>query len=151
MNLVFAFGSNMSREQMSERCPFAKFVGNAILRDFELSFGGHSTRWNGATATIVKSPGKRCLGLLYEVSKTDLVRLDGYEGVPYVYERIEVFVWTKVRQKAFAYKLISSRAGVPSHAYLQRIMGAYTENGLDRSCLREAIENVAGTRRISCR
>jgi gamma-glutamylcyclotransferase len=151
MPAIFAFGSNMHHPQMFDRCPNSKVVGCAILDDYELSFGGHSERWNGAVATVVKAPGKRCFGVLYEVPKADLVRLDAFEGVPYVYERFEVFVRTKVCRKAFAYRLISSRAGVPSSAYLSRISGAYAANGFDRSCLRDAIENVGGSRRFSCR
>lgn len=40
--LYFAYRSNMHWDQMRSRCPSARFVGVALLRDFRLAFTGSS-------------------------------------------------------------------------------------------------------------
>ena len=71
----FAYGSNMDVNQMAERCPTACFKGKAILKDyrFDLDSAGY--------ATIINEKGAYVEGLLWSVTREDLVRLDRYEGV----------------------------------------------------------------------
>ena len=38
-----AYGSNLSVEQMAQRCPDARIVGQAVLEDWELAFHGCAT------------------------------------------------------------------------------------------------------------
>ena len=45
-----AYGSNLSVEQMAQRCPDARIVGQAVLEDWELAFHG--------CATILPNKGK---------------------------------------------------------------------------------------------
>ena len=44
-----AYGSNLNLQQMALRCPMAKPVGTAVIRDYELLFKGSKT---GAYLTI---------------------------------------------------------------------------------------------------
>ena len=37
-----AYGSNLSVEQMAQRCPDARIVGQAVLEDWELAFHGRN-------------------------------------------------------------------------------------------------------------
>lgn len=141
---VFAFGSNMHRPQMQSRCPSATVLGPGILHDFRIGFSGTSRRWNGAVATIEMAPGRRCFGLLYQITETDLVRLDGYEGVfSNIYERITVPIHrgTSGRpRRAHAYRLCGeTRPGVPSGTYLDLIRRAYREWGFDEQDLVDAL------------
>jgi gamma-glutamylcyclotransferase len=142
MNLVFAFGSNMHTRQMFTRCPSAKLLGPGLLRNYRLGFGGGSRRWNGAVATIVQAPGKRCFGLLFEITDTDLARLDVFEGTPYVYERITVPVrhGEGRSRRAFAYRLKDRAPGYPAAAYLALIWDAYRSWGFDANGIAEALE-----------
>ena len=49
MNYYFAYGSNMSYEQMKERCPDSKYVGVARLNGYKLDFTKMSTLRGGNT------------------------------------------------------------------------------------------------------
>lgn len=46
-----AYGSNLNVRQMKYRCPTAKIVGTAVIRDYELLYKGSKT---GSYLTIEK-------------------------------------------------------------------------------------------------
>lgn len=69
-----AYGSNLSVEQMAQRCPDARIVGQAVLEDWELAFHG--------CATILPNKGKNTPVLVWEISAGDEKNLDIYEGYP---------------------------------------------------------------------
>ena len=58
-----AYSSNLSVEQMAFRCPNAKIVGTAILKDWQLVFKYH--------ADIVPCKGSNVPVLIWEISKSD--------------------------------------------------------------------------------
>ena len=70
-----AYGSNLSVEQMAQRCPDARIVGQAVLEDWELAFHG--------CATILPNKGKNTPVLVWEISAGDEKNLDIYEGFPH--------------------------------------------------------------------
>jgi gamma-glutamylcyclotransferase len=75
MNPYFAYGSNMWDAQMSARCPHGKKLGKARLKGY---------RWIITTrgyANVVASPEHDVEGILFEISESDELRLDVYEGV----------------------------------------------------------------------
>ena len=72
-----AYGSNLSVEQMAQRCPDARVVGQAVLEDWELAFHG--------CATILPNKGKNTPVLVWEISAGDEKNLDIYEGYPNFY------------------------------------------------------------------
>lgn len=82
-----AYGSNLSVEQMAERCPDAKVVGSAILYGWQLLFRKF--------ATIEPKPEKNTPVLVWEISERDEQNLDRYEGFPTFYYKkdlpVEVF------------------------------------------------------------
>ena len=63
-----AYGSNLSVEQMAQRCPDARIVGQAVLEDWELAFHG--------CATILPNKGKNTPVLVWEISAGDEKNLD---------------------------------------------------------------------------
>lgn len=138
--LVFAYGSNLSIAQMARRCPSWEYVARAELPGQELAFGGYSTRWGGAVATFAEAPRRRVRGIVYSVRAHDLVRLDAFEGVPRVYERLRVRVLVDgLILPVHTYRLASvDCSGVPSEAYLAVIASAYRDWGFDRRHLRRA-------------
>ena len=75
MKFYFAYGSNLSREQMRVRCPEQRVIGNGVLRGYRwiISARGY--------ANIVSSPRDLVLGTIYELSPADELSLDRYEGV----------------------------------------------------------------------
>ncbi|KAI3396799.1 hypothetical protein diail_11699 [Diaporthe ilicicola] len=75
--LYFAYGSNLSPEQMAHRCPDSIFLGKGTLR-------GHRWQINErGVANVVPTGRRRDLveGLVYAVSAADERRLDRHEGV----------------------------------------------------------------------
>ena len=63
-----AYGSNLNVRQMRMRCPSARIIGTASLKDYELLFKGSKT---GSYLTVEK-----------EVTVQDEKALDRYEGFP---------------------------------------------------------------------
>ena len=88
----FAYASNLSRKQMSERCPDSqpKFV--ATLPNHKLIFSGWSRKWHGGTATIRPFQGEKVIGAVYEISEKCLRSLDKHEGYPTIYNRVNKMV-----------------------------------------------------------
>jgi gamma-glutamylcyclotransferase (GGCT)/AIG2-like uncharacterized protein YtfP len=129
----FAYGSNLSRQQMLKRCPQAKALQSAVLPNYKLVFSGWSREWRGGVATIQSSHGDRVTGGIYEISEQDLSRLDKYEGYPAEYTRTRVTVYpdTGPALEAVAYaRPRQLEASKPSAEYLAVIRQGYQEWGL---------------------
>ena len=75
----FAYGSNLNRKQMLERCPDSKPKFVAILPNYKLIFAGWSRKWRGGIATIKRLRGEKVLGAVYDISEQCLRHLDRYE------------------------------------------------------------------------
>lgn len=71
----FAYGSNMWRAQMRERCPQSRLLGPATLHGYRFII---NTR---GYANIVADLQGVVPGVLYAISATDEAALDGFEGV----------------------------------------------------------------------
>ncbi len=78
--LYFAYGSNMDWNQMRDRCPSAKFVGVAVLRDHKLAFTRRSTHRGCGVADVVPEDGQSVWGVVYDISDLDIGKLDSSEG-----------------------------------------------------------------------
>ena len=75
----FAYGSNMSWQQMQLRCPSSRFVCVARLPHYEFGITRHSHLRACGTANVHPAQGKEVWGIVYDVSDTDLLTLDGFE------------------------------------------------------------------------
>ena len=64
---------------MQRRCPSARFVCVARLRDYRFAIARHSRLRNCGTANIFAEKGSEVWGIVYDVSEPDLTILDGYE------------------------------------------------------------------------
>jgi gamma-glutamylcyclotransferase (GGCT)/AIG2-like uncharacterized protein YtfP len=155
LQLVFAFGSNLDEAQLARRCPDSSLVGPARLDGHALAFGGHSERWGGAVATVVRRAGAHVDGALYSVSTTDLERLDRFEGVPGLYERHHSALVDRSghRRLAAYYRLATGVRldGVPSPAYLAVLRAGYARFGFDLEPLAQAVSDAAAVQARSRR
>ena len=79
--LYFAYGSNMSRDQMSARCPNSEYRGIAYLTGWKFLI--NSRGYANIVHTAIDSD--RVWGLLYWIYPDDEGSLDAYEGVPWAY------------------------------------------------------------------
>jgi gamma-glutamylcyclotransferase (GGCT)/AIG2-like uncharacterized protein YtfP len=73
--LYFAYGSNLNRARMFERCPAAIPVRAHELLGWKLLFR--------RTADIVPCFGYTVLGALYRITDADVRALDRFEGAPH--------------------------------------------------------------------
>jgi hypothetical protein len=85
----FAYGSNMNWTQMQRRCPSARFICVASLKDYRFAIARHSRLRNCGTANIFADSGCEVWGIVYEVSDPDLIILDTFEDG---YRREKLFV-----------------------------------------------------------
>jgi gamma-glutamylcyclotransferase (GGCT)/AIG2-like uncharacterized protein YtfP len=126
MPLYFAYGSNLYLNQMKNRCPSSEVVQTARVFGWELGFCGYSDRWDGSVATLRESSEGITHGVLYKISEKDASTLDGYEGYPALYDRmnIEAHLDTGITQSCYTY-ILNRETGIPSSKYLYPIVKGY--------------------------
>lgn len=145
--LYFAYGSNLNRRQMKERCPGAEVVGRGVLVGYELVFGGHSVRWGGGVASVVKRRGSMVQGVLYLIPIAELALLDRYEGAPRSYARLRLRIVDEAAKpcQAFVYMQPAERFRTSRAAprYYRTIQRAYASWGLDSKLLARAVGGLS--------
>ncbi len=126
----FAYGTNLNREQMLERCPDSKPIFIATLPNYKLVFVGWSRQWRGGVASIQPFRGEKVLGAIYDVSDRDLRRLDSYEGYPQSSNKQNVTVFNEDGEpvQAVTYiRTLQSEETRPSEEYLAVIQQGYRD------------------------
>ncbi len=126
----FAYASNLNKKQMGERCPGSKPIFVATLPNYKLVFAGWSRQWRGGVATIMTFRGEKVLGAIYEVSESDLRRLDSYEGYPINYKRMNVTVFDEDGNPVEVVTYIKAgqiEVTQPSKEYLSVIQQGYRD------------------------
>ena len=78
--LYFAYASNLDPEIMHALCPGHRVVGLAALPDHRLGFPRFSADWGGGLASPQLAHGETVWGVVYDLTETDLVALDGKDG-----------------------------------------------------------------------
>ena len=130
----FAYGSNLSRKQMSERCPDAQPKFKATLPNYELIFAGRSRkRWNGGVASIKPSKGEKVVGAVYEISAECLKSLDRCERYPIIYKHKNVTVFTESGDSVQAITYVKVKQldeTQPAREYLDIIQQGYKDWGI---------------------
>ena len=127
----FAYGSNLDLPQMKRRCPSSKLISKGSLSGYRLTFNRFSSGWGGGVADVIQEQDSEVWGLVFEISDSDLERLDRYEGCykeqTSLYERwkavidipngqvCDVWVYTVVEKQKFV---------PPTSEYLQIIKDA---------------------------
>jgi gamma-glutamylcyclotransferase (GGCT)/AIG2-like uncharacterized protein YtfP len=135
--LYIAYGSNLNLRQMAYRCPTAKVVGAAVMRNWHLLFCG--------AATIERFKGGKVPVLVWDIQPKDEKELDVYEGWPRLYRKESVRVTLNGKQvRAMVYIMNSSSQSPPNSAYYNVIREGYKSAGFDENILREAAEKSHG-------
>ena len=128
--LLFAYGSNLAAEEVA---PEARFLGAALLRDFELALTRRSIRWGGGVADVVFAPGARVWGAAYDAPDAALAALDRKEGAGFAYRRrdVEVDLGGELR-RAITYEVIDKDRQVPpaTPEYASLVLRGARERGL---------------------
>lgn len=88
-NLCFAYGSNLWRDQMKNRCPGHQVVGQGVLKKY---------RWyitERGYANLIPSENDEVYGIVYALTPEDEAVMDKYEGVDaghFIKEYVNVLV-----------------------------------------------------------
>jgi cation transport regulator ChaC len=130
----FAYGSNMDKGQMSQRCPEAVFVGIAKLSGYRFVI---NTR---GVATIVPEVSSEVYGILWNITKVEEQALDSYEGVKWgTYKKMVVSVKmaSGMSVQAMSYVASNSIPGSPRVNYMEKIIAAGEQHGLPEKYVRE--------------
>ena len=116
-HIYFAYGSNLSVQQMASRCPDAVNPRRARLADHDWLINERGV------ATIEPLAGSEVHGVIWHVSDHDLATLDSAEGVPVRYRRDRLTVHTD-DGPSDAWVYIDHRVdpGPPRPGYLERII-----------------------------
>ena len=127
----FAYGSNLDLPQMKRRCPSSELISKGSLSGYRLTFNKFSSGWGGGVADVIQDQGSKVWGLVFELSDTDLKRLDRYEGYhkdwTSLYERWKAVIDTPNGQisDVWVYTVVEKQQFVkPTLEYLQIIKDA---------------------------
>jgi hypothetical protein len=71
----FAYGANLNQSNFYYRCHDAQFIGPSKLQDYLFFIDSFNV------ASVKKHQGSIVYGVIWEISKSDEVSLDYYEGV----------------------------------------------------------------------
>lgn len=101
--LYFAFGSNLSTEQMRQRCPYSTPIGLGSIEGWKwiINERGYAnivripkykpvvkqSSTQSSTSHNTDQYYGKVYGLLYLLPPQDEEKLDGFEGVPWAYEK----------------------------------------------------------------
>ena len=149
MRYYIAYGSNLDLEQMQYRCPTAKAIGTAVLRDHHLLFRGSKT---GAYLTVEPKEGGKVPVAVFSVEPEDEKALDRYEGYPIFYYKKDLRLPVKPldgkrskKMDCFLYVMHEDRPlGCPSLRYVDVCRRGYDAFGFSHKYLADAVgESVA--------
>lgn len=138
-----AYGSNLNLPQMQYRCPTAKIIGTALIKDYELLFKGG---FGYAYLTIEPKQGEQVPVAVWEVETADEKSLDQYEGYPNFYYKKDMTVTVKDIQTgeekvldAFVYIMHEEhKCSIPSTRYWETCLDGYRSFCFDEAVLRKA-------------
>jgi gamma-glutamylcyclotransferase len=138
--LYFAYGSNLWLQQMQTRCPNSIKIGIAKLLDFEWIISPR-----GYANVRPSDDGHVAYGILYALDPSDEKRLDGYEGVPRSYWKVELEVVVEDAHGEKTHPVLvyidpRQGTGAPRKEYIKRMRAGLTDASLPESWVRDNIE-----------
>lgn len=143
--LYFAYGSNMSLNQMDFRCPQASVVENVRVEDYRLTFC--SMNPGNGVATILPEEGSHVDGVLWRITPECEKSLDRYEGYPRLYgkETIHVKNAEGKEREVLVYTMnepYRNSPARPSDFYLKGILEGCRENGMPTKPIMDAVKQT---------
>lgn len=144
MTLMVAYGSNLDPALMAERV--GPYIVHAVgtAPGYKLAFAGHSRRWNGPVATLVKAARSAAPIVVYSLDADQMETMDANEGVGIgVYRRETIKVDTGIgKVNAVVYLHNSPVGGKPPDAYVEVVRNGYKAFGLDEAKLDAAVRGL---------
>jgi gamma-glutamylcyclotransferase (GGCT)/AIG2-like uncharacterized protein YtfP len=143
MPLYFAYGLNMDRHGMAQRCPGARPLGLARLPRHRFAIAADGF------ATVLRDPRRTVHGVLWDCRLSDISALDRFE-------RVATGLYVKISQpvllehsprRALVYVANNTAQGRAAPGYLQAVLFAAREWGLDENYLYELEHGEPAPRR----
>lgn len=123
----FAFGANLCREVLEERRIRVFEAFDYVLRGAELRFSQPGFYRGHGYASADPAEGGSIYGRMYLILESDALRMDYFEGVPYIDAHEKVFCETGAL-RFFYYRTTRIVDGLkPTREYLDYIVDAYRE------------------------
>ena len=140
----FAFGSNMSEQQMKERCGENNynFITIGLLKNYKFVYDGHSVKRNGAVANVVKDNNNYVWGVIYKINQKALNILDKHEGYKNkVYDRDVLIIRGNDNKifKAYTYYRTGKEVGTPSEEYKETVKLGAEEHEIPEDYIKKYI------------
>ena len=142
MKYYLAYGSNLNKEQMANRCPGAEPIGAALIHDYELVF-------RRGFLTIEPHDGAAVPVGIWRISDENEKALDRYEGYPKFYrkEYFNIPFWMPnddgANEHCLAYVMNEGfLPEEPSYHYLETVYKGYNDFCLDCAPLDDAVDRV---------
>ena len=130
--LYFAYGSNLNHFQMKKRCKDSKFLKKIKLKNFRLTF-----RSKYRAADIEPKKNSIVPGGLFEISKSDEMKLDVYEDYPFLYKK---YYFSYYGEKVMTYIMTKKTIfKYPTERYLNTIKRGYKDCKLEKKYLLKAL------------
>lgn len=125
--IYFAYGSNMNRAHMQQRCPGVTHIEKFQLEGFRLVFKYH--------ADIIPAEGCTVHGGLWKITEAHEEALDTYEGYPdyygkYYQDGVMFYRMREGYEKDFE---------APSKWYLKTIIQGYRDFGVTQEEFKESL------------
>ncbi len=140
MPLYFAYGSNMSVQAMTRRCPRSKAIGVARLQRHRIAVMREG--W----LTAVRDPRSAVHGVLWDLVLSDMPALDRYEGLAQgLYAKaVQPVVAPGGARRALVYFGANAGPGVPRSDYIADIVAAARAWSLPAAAI-AALESIQKT------
>ena len=146
----FSYGSNMSVKRLRDRVPSASKLSTAILRKHELKFHKIGKKDSSAKcdAKETGNPEHFVIGVVFDISESDKLKLDQKEGLGYGYEEKNVIIELNGGKTIEAFSYYATKIDPelkPFHWYKEHVVRGARENGLPEEYIQriESIESVA--------
>lgn len=131
----FAYGSNLSLEQMQDRCPGSKPVRSHRLPGFRLVMRG--------VANVEPDAGAEVHGAIYAITDSDERVLDGYEGFPTLYGKGGFTTQIgESSEEVMFYELVERRFKRAREGYVEIISAGYGDWNLPSESLQRAVQDA---------
>lgn len=131
--LYAAYGSNLHKAQMAERCPLAQPYRTVYVAGWKLRFSYH--------ANIVKGEASDLLGLgLWHITPECEKALDKYEGVSGGYYRKEYFTFEG--QRVLVYIMNVDHLELPNLTYYHTLAHGFGDFNIPHKLLEDAYDEA---------
>jgi cation transport regulator ChaC len=131
--LYFAYGSNMSAEQMMARVRNARRLETGVVNDHRIEFNRKGSYRAGGVASIVHAAGANTYGVIWEIPEAEVSVLSKIED-PQAYEPITIDVMSDSGRfyECLAYRAYPQGSFEPDPEYLEVVIKAAREAQLPK-------------------